>query len=236
VTARDEYYDKYWDGAEAAHFDRRSRERARLAAAMISHSAGRLLDAGAGRGVAAAFFRERGFEVVALDISPHALAYCRQRGVEARAADLESDDVGGPYDVVLVLEVLEHLEKPQETLIKLKNALSAGGEIIISMPNDRNIYHGGLPKDAEHPHLNLYDEPKARSLIESCGLKIESFRRVPLLPSWCVGLRALFALLFQKAGIISTIFRCTAAAPSLSASAADITEKPPAETSQGASS
>jgi SAM-dependent methyltransferase len=208
LTGKCEYYNHYWEDAKARHFDRRSRERALIALGMLVHRSGRLLDAGAGRGVAGSVFKERGFEVTAMDVSPHALAYCSEKGLDACIGDLETDNVGGPYNVIIAMEVLEHLENPKEVLEKLVNALAPDGEMIISMPNDRNIYHSQKPRGEDDPHLDLYDKTKARGLILSCGLRLTDSRGVPLLPGWCIGVRYLVAKFFPAAGTISTVFHC----------------------------
>ncbi|MHC4662402.1 MAG: class I SAM-dependent methyltransferase [Planctomycetota bacterium] len=208
MARKHEFYDRYWEDATSSHFDRRSRERAEIAAGMLEHKSGKLLDAGAGRGIVSAFFKNLGFDVTAIDISQHALAYCRQYGVETCLMDLEVGYPIGMFDVVLALEVLEHLEKPAEVLSKLVGATNTDGEIIISLPNDRNVYHSRLPQEENAPHADIYDEAKARKLIESCGLKIARSERVPLLPTWCVGVRRLIADFFPHAGTISVVFHC----------------------------
>lgn len=67
---------------------------------------GRVLDVGCGAGRVALHLQKRGREVVAIDVSPGAVAVCRRRGVkDARLVDLasvgESSDLGAFDTVVL---------------------------------------------------------------------------------------------------------------------------------------
>ena len=43
------------------------------------------------------------------------------------------------FDIILLLDVLEHLTNPAEVLVKLRNLLNEGGVLIISVPNARNF-------------------------------------------------------------------------------------------------
>lgn len=66
---------------------------------------GRVLDIGCGAGRHALWLQERGHEVVAVDVSPHAVEVCRLRGVrDARVLDLaEIDNRLGTFDTVLMM-------------------------------------------------------------------------------------------------------------------------------------
>lgn len=69
----------------------------------LSLCRGRVLDAGAGAGRHALELEQRGLEVVAVDVSPDAVAVMRDRGVrDARVADV-FDLVGERFDTVLML-------------------------------------------------------------------------------------------------------------------------------------
>ncbi len=48
----------------------------------IAHAKGRVLDAGCGAGRVALYLQERGCEVTGIDVSPLAIATCRERGVK----------------------------------------------------------------------------------------------------------------------------------------------------------
>lgn len=60
------------------------------------------LDMGTGSGIIANFLKERGFYVVAVDINPHAIEYCRKNyeGIDFRVSDLFSN-VPEKFDVIV---------------------------------------------------------------------------------------------------------------------------------------
>jgi SAM-dependent methyltransferase len=66
---------------------------------------GRVLDIGCGAGRHALYLQGQGLDVVGIDISPRAIAVCRERGLrEARVLDIaQVDRDTGPWDTVLLL-------------------------------------------------------------------------------------------------------------------------------------
>lgn len=70
-----------------------------------------VLDVGCGTGALLASLRARGVRTIGLEHASAALAYCRARELDVRPFDIERDDAPdlGPVDVVVSLEVAEHL-------------------------------------------------------------------------------------------------------------------------------
>ena len=92
---------------------------------------GRLLEVGAGCGALALRLREAGFEVVPTDLDPphdwiHRL-------------DLDdpewSDETRGPFDMVVCVETLEHVENPRQVLRSMRALLRDGDRLLVSTPN-----------------------------------------------------------------------------------------------------
>jgi 2-polyprenyl-3-methyl-5-hydroxy-6-metoxy-1,4-benzoquinol methylase len=44
-------------------------------------------------------------------------------------------ELGGPFDLVLALELFEHLPEPEPVLRRMREALRPGGRILLSVPN-----------------------------------------------------------------------------------------------------
>ena len=93
---------------------------------------GRALDIATGKGRNAIFLAERGFEVVAIDISPMALAEARKHAdgkglsISWQQADLEKIELPeNAYDLMLNFNYLQRTLVPQ-----LKAALKPGGHVI----------------------------------------------------------------------------------------------------------
>ena len=99
----------------------------------------RILEVGAGCGALALRLREAGFDVVPTDLEPphdwiHRL-------------DLDNpewtDDTQGPFDLVMCVETLEHVENPRQVLRSIRSLLRPGDHVIVSTPN------------ITHPHSRL---------------------------------------------------------------------------------
>ena len=66
-------------------------------------------------------------------------------------------DNNSTYDIINLSYVLQHLEKPQEVLNKLKNMLTDRGIIIIKVPDDSFKFCYPDKKDLLHKIFNLYE-------------------------------------------------------------------------------
>jgi SAM-dependent methyltransferase len=103
----------------------------RLAAA---EAPGRALDLGAGQGALSYALRLRGFEVTAADINP---GQFRAEGVACARLDLNRPlpFPDRDFDLVLAVEILEHLESPRAFLREVSRVLRPGGLAVVSTPN-----------------------------------------------------------------------------------------------------
>jgi 2-polyprenyl-3-methyl-5-hydroxy-6-metoxy-1,4-benzoquinol methylase len=102
---------------------------------------GRLLDVGSGEGSWAPRLREAGAaELVALDPSSAAIARARERYDHAVSGTIEGTslaELGGPFDVVIAADVLEHLVDPWMALYTLRSWAAPGAMLAVSTPNLR---------------------------------------------------------------------------------------------------
>jgi len=96
----------------------------------------RVLDAGCGGGHQAAFVAPFAREIVALDLNTPEV--CRKRlskfpNVRIHHGDLAAvtvDELGGPFDVVYSIGVLQHTHDPDKSFANLVGLLKPGGRII----------------------------------------------------------------------------------------------------------
>jgi len=82
----------------------------------------------------------------------------------------------GYFDKVVILEVLEHLEKDQQMVDKISQILKKNGKLIISVPNDSFMHIINPLKYFEHKRH--YSKEKIIKVIENSGFKIEHFNVV----------------------------------------------------------
>ncbi len=101
----------------------------------------RILDLGCSDGYLAERLRRDGHHVTGVDL-------VARDGVKERVdrfieADLEQGlppELGGPFDVILAADVLEHVRSPEQILEQARALLAPGGSIIASIPNFGHWY------------------------------------------------------------------------------------------------
>lgn len=103
---------------------------------------GKFLDVGCGRGGLVWAASQRGWAAEGCDISEAFVRYATEvTGVKARASSVQN--IGYPahaFDVVTLVEVIEHLYNPRETIQELHRILRPGGLLYISTPNEDSLY------------------------------------------------------------------------------------------------
>jgi len=142
-----------------------------LLADRLSRPRLRVLDAGCGTGAIAVSF-ERFGRVWTLDRSRHALAFARSRGVDRSAV---SDGTAIPFrddafDLVLALDVIEHVEDDRGMLCELARVLRPDGVIAIHVPAWPFLWSG---HDEALEHKRRYTRRGLRRVLGEAGLEIE---------------------------------------------------------------
>lgn len=107
---------------------------------------GRVLDIGCGGGFLLEELARRGYSGVGIDLSPESVEIARTRLRDIGASDRLDAMVGsayeppeGPFDLVTLTDVLEHLEDPRACLAALRRQMAPGGLLVVSTPNRRSL-------------------------------------------------------------------------------------------------
>lgn len=145
----------------------------------------RLLDFGCGNGAFLLRASEVTQKATGLDLETRAEADLRRNNV-AFASALSA--LEGPFDVITMFHVLEHLHDPRATLRELAARLAPDGEIIIEVPNA----HDALLKLYEIEafkaftywscHLFLFTAATLRRLFDEVGATTRHIRHVQRYP------------------------------------------------------
>ncbi len=136
------------------------------------HSAGadiKVLDAGAGTGGTMQALADLG-EVWGCDLSPQALAFCRQRGldrlVQCSVEELEFAD--STFDAVTSCDVIEHVEHDQQALGEIYRVLRPGGVAVITVPALRFLWSS---HDEVLHHLRRYNRRPLSRMLRLAGFE-----------------------------------------------------------------
>ena len=157
----------------------------------IPAAGGQLLDLGGGIGGTAAAAREAGLvervgvaDLVANDENPTGLDFRYQGNLEDLEFIRGIAAKEGKFNVILALDILEHLVDPWAVVETLHQSLVPGGYLVTSIPNIRN-YRALGPlllknrfdyQDAgilDRTHLRFFVKSTAVALTASSGLEVK---------------------------------------------------------------
>lgn len=127
-----------------------------------------LLELGCGAGE---FLRKAATAVnysLGVDINPDALEVARKKGLNVRQEDIEK--LQEKFDMIVMFEVLEHLQSPSQILQALADALNPGGVLVVSVPNpDGYLKHLDLALLDMPPH---HHTAWKKDTFEYCAQKL----------------------------------------------------------------
>lgn len=113
--------------------------------------------------------------------------------IAIRAGLVEEAAPPGPYDVICLWHVLEHLPNPGETLQFCRGLMGERGRIVLAMPNDGdavwaltvigNVVRRGLGRAPSHrygwlrpgveSHIQHFDPHSIERLLSQCGFIVD---------------------------------------------------------------
>ena len=172
--------------------------RSEIAPLLPAH-ASRVLDVGCGAGATLQWLKQTGRcdVCVGIEMMETAAAVARGRIDELHVGDatLLVDSAFAPqsFDLVLCLDVLEHLVDPWAFVAQLRPLLKPGGRVIASLPNVRHLrvvlpllLAGRWRYEAsgilDRTHLRFFTRESALELMSSGGLAVQQWQR--RLPPW----------------------------------------------------
>lgn len=115
-------------------------------------------------------------DLVGFDIAPDAVALARQSGVDARLGPIE-----GSYDVVLLIDVVEHVLDPVGLL---REAAAHAPFVLAHIPLELSLQTVWrqtplIESRARVGHLHFFTERTARALVTEAGLVVRDSRFTP---------------------------------------------------------
>jgi len=175
-----------YEAADAHHWEPASPEVRRFDefAATIAdhHRRGRILDVGCSSGDFLAYL-SNDYEKFGIDPGKAAAATAAERGISILGADLSTVDAAdvAPFDVIVALDVIEHVPEPVDFLRSVRGLLSDDG-IVCILTGDTDClgwrleggdyWYSALPE-----HLTFFNEASLTEAASRSGLKPVSFQR-----------------------------------------------------------
>ena len=156
----------------------------KLAALDIGGGSGWLLDA-----VKAVDPRVTTTQVV--DIDPGAKAAAERAGHRYFLGTVEQFASDEKYDLILMLNLIEHVRRPDEVLAKARSLLASDGLLLIKTPNydalDARIFRHRSWGGYHAPrHFVLFDRDSFTRVAKGQGLQVKSFAYAQGAPFWTV--------------------------------------------------
>jgi ubiquinone/menaquinone biosynthesis C-methylase UbiE len=131
----------------------------------------RILDVGCGTGANLMMLSEFG-EAEGVDVSPDALNFCRERGLQnvklGAAESLPYED--HTFDLVTALDVVEHIDDDVAGLREMRRVLRPGGRLLLFVPTFMFLW--GVQDDVSH-HRRRYRLPELSRAVTEAGLQVE---------------------------------------------------------------
>ena len=166
-------YDNIFD-VEATHWWYRARRRIIfdwVQRTITTHKNPQVLDIGCGTGFNIVYLHELGYnQVSGLDFSPDALEYCRSRQLKVlMCGDAENLPIRHDcYDIILILDIIEHLKDDRRALSEIFRALKPDGILIIFVPAFRFLW--SFQDEISH-HQRRYNIKELKEKILHSGFK-----------------------------------------------------------------
>lgn len=131
----------------------------------------RILEAGCGPGGNLAMLQRHG-TVDAFEIDDAARAHATRRGlVDVRAGALpHAVPFDGPYDLIGLFDVLEHVEDDHAALVALRERLADGGRLLLTVPAFMALWS---QHDVANHHFRRYDRAGLVARLAGAGFDVE---------------------------------------------------------------
>jgi glycosyltransferase involved in cell wall biosynthesis/SAM-dependent methyltransferase len=146
----------------------------------------RMLDAGCGDGYwLHRFASVQGIELTGLDYNPLRVERARQAAPHARIhlGDIVEFVAEQPFDIILLSQVVEHVDDDIGLLQRVRTLLNVDGVLILGTPNEASSLHQlrrqRLGKSYKTDHVHFYAEDDICATLWQAGFRIDRVMREP---------------------------------------------------------
>jgi len=146
---------------------------------------GRILDIGSGTGYFPGYMKSKGWQATGIEIDDQTGRFAHDKfGIDIYKPDELDNFEDGSFDSITLWHVLEHLDKPDQTVSSISRLLKNRGTCIIALPNnnssDARFYKKqwaawDVPRHLWHFNINSF-----KAFIKDKGFEIVRIRKLPL--------------------------------------------------------
>jgi 2-polyprenyl-3-methyl-5-hydroxy-6-metoxy-1,4-benzoquinol methylase len=122
-------------------------------------------------------------EVVGIDIAEGAVAYSKRKRPEFHLAVGHGEELpfqGAAFDMIVCLEVLEHVEHPDKLLAEMKRCLKKDGYGLVVVPTETPLFkflwflwtRFGKGRVWRHAHVQNFTGELLISLVKKVGFRV----------------------------------------------------------------
>jgi 2-polyprenyl-3-methyl-5-hydroxy-6-metoxy-1,4-benzoquinol methylase len=124
-----------------------------------------------------------------VDLDPAAAEQARSNGHAYHCGRVEDFETDQRFDLILMLNLIEHVSAPGDVLAKMRELLSPNGILLLKTPNydawDARIFRHTNWAGYHCPrHWVLFTRPSLEALVEKKGLQVRSFSYTQGAPFW----------------------------------------------------
>ncbi len=158
--------------------------------ASLGVTGGKMMEVGCGAGDFLVMARERGFAVSGAELTPPLAAAARQKlGDVIQTGDAMTLELPAhESDVVVMLDVIEHVQDPAALLARLRGALKPEGKLVVFTPNHASLicrvaealsvgsggrFSGPLREIYDSMHVSFFDCRSLQKTFEQAGFEVK---------------------------------------------------------------
>lgn len=179
---------EYYESLEDACYEQGRSERSIQAKKLLKvvhkyRPDGRLLDIGTGGGALVEEAIKMGYNAEGIEPSKWLQSQARKRGLSVYLGTFPHPELTGPYDVVTMIDVIEHVSNPLELLSGARKVVSKDGIVLVVTPNVNSLMARILGWKWWHfrvAHIGYFNRETLSIAVDKAGLQLVRMK----LPTW----------------------------------------------------
>jgi 2-polyprenyl-3-methyl-5-hydroxy-6-metoxy-1,4-benzoquinol methylase len=177
------FYEELEDAAYDQGREQRSLQARKILESIIPFKkGGRLLDIGAASGILLETAARMGFEGEGIEPSRHLAKRAQESGLNVHLGIFPHTEARGPYDVITLVDVIEHVTNPIQLLRDIATHLKADGIGVLTTPDVQSPVARLLGPRWWHfrvAHIGYFTKGTLERALNEAGLSIVKVTRPP---------------------------------------------------------